>query len=349
MLPLSGLNVVELHAIGPVPYVGHLLRTLGASVLRVSPPVDPELGVGRGDRFDVLNSGKERLRADLKSAAGQQQLAERLATADVLLEGFRPGVLERLGLAPETLAARYPRLVVGRLSGWGSRGGLAARAGHDINYLAISGVLNAIGNAASPVPPLNLVADFGGGAMHLLVGVLARLVRRSIDGHGGVAQTSILAGTVGLTPMFYGLLAESRWSLDREDNLLDGGAPFYRVYRCADDRFVAVGAIETKFYQQLLELTGLADDLDPRQQLDRSCWPATAQRFAERFATRSRDDWARAAADTDACVSPVLDFIEAAAHPQNRANGLHASEPFVQPAPVIEFSTTSAAPIPAPR
>ncbi|MBN9427277.1 MAG: CoA transferase [Burkholderiales bacterium] len=336
-LPLSGLKVVELHAIGPVPYVGFLLRSLGASVQRVSPPVDPGLGVARSPQFDVLNVGKEQLLVDLKTPDGQRTLHKSLATADVLLEGFRPGVLERLGLAPASLEERYPRLVIGRLSGWGSAGELAPRAGHDINYMALTGVLNAIGTAQTPVPPLNLVADFGGGAMHLLVGVLARLVRRSIDGQGGVAQTSILAGTVGLTPMFYGMLAEGRWSLTRGDNMLDGGAPFYRTYRCADGRFVAVGAIESKFYLQFLELVGLAGDIDPKLQHDQASWPETERRFAERFATRSRDEWAQIFAGSDACVSPVLDFNEAARHPHNLANRLYMNEPFVQPAPVIAF------------
>ncbi|MGD9944744.1 MAG: CaiB/BaiF CoA transferase family protein [Burkholderiaceae bacterium] len=336
-LPLSGLNVVELHAIGPVPFAGYLLRLLGASVLRVSPPVDPGLGVAGSPQFDVLNLGKERLLTDLKTPEGQRALHKALATADVLLEGFRPGVLERLGLAPATLETDYPRLVIGRLSGWGSSGDLAPRAGHDINYLALSGVLNAIGNKESPVPPLNLVADFGGGAMHLLVGVLARLVRRSIDGRGGVAETSILAGTVGLTPMFYGMLADGSWQLSRLSNLLDGGLPFYRVYPCADGRFIAVGALEGKFYRQLLDLTGLAGEIDAARQYDPASWADTAALFAQRFASRSRDEWAQAAAGLDACVSPVLDFAEAARHPHNLANRLYAHEPFVQPAPVIVF------------
>src|SRR5690606_38539479 len=196
---------------------------------------------------------------------------------------------------------------------------------HDINYLALAGVLNAIGAREAPVPPLNLVADFGGGAMHLLVGVLAKLVQRSITQRGGVAETSILAGTIGLTPMFYGLLAGGLWNLRRANNLLDGAMPFYRVYRCADDRFVAVGALEPKLYSQLLAVARPAT------------WPATIERFAARFATRARDDWAQAALPHDACLSPVLDFAEAANHPHNRANGLFRDTPFAQPAEVIAF------------
>ena len=208
-LPLAGLRVVELHAIGPVPFAGMVLRQLGADVTRVSPPQDPGLGIGIPDRFDLLNRHKAAVALDLKNPAGRDALASLLEPADVLLEGFRPGVLERLGLAPQALLKAHPRLVIGRLSGWGDRGPLAARAGHDINYLALTGVLAAIGNPGQPMPPLNLVADFGGGAMHLLVGVLARLVRRGLDGNdgrGGIVTTSIAAGTVGLTPMFYGML-----------------------------------------------------------------------------------------------------------------------------------------------
>ncbi|TXL64653.1 CaiB/BaiF CoA transferase family protein [Zeimonas arvi] len=337
-LPLAGLAVIELHAIGPVPFAGQLLRSLGAEVVRVSPPDDPGLGVAMRPEHDVLNAGKTTLHLNLKDPDGLEALHARLARADLLIEGFRPGVLERLGLAPDTLAARHPRLVIGRLSGWGSTGPLAPRAGHDINYLAMAGVLNAVGTAGQPLPPLNLVADFGGGAMHLLVGVLARLVRRGIDGRGGVVETSILAGTVGLTGMFYGLLAGAAWNLGREANLLDGARPFYRVYRCADDRFVAVGALEPKFWRQLLELLGLDGEIDPADQYREASWPATAERLARRFGERSRDEWAALAEPVDACLSPVLDFLEAARHPHNLANRLYRAEPFPQPGAVLDFA-----------
>lgn len=319
--PLAGLRVVELHAIGPVPFAGRLLASLGAQVVRVSPPADPGLGLAVPAEFDLLNHGKESLALDLKQPDGLAAARARIDAADVLLEGFRPGVLERLGLAPEALLAANPRLVVGRLSGWGSRGPLAPRAGHDINYLAMSGVLHAIGTRDAPLPPLNLVADFGGGAMHLAVGVLARLVRRGIDGRGGLVETSILAGTHGLTPMFSGLVAAGQWSLARVDNLLDGAAPFYRCYETADGRHVAVGALEPKFYRELLDLLGVADRVDAAEQYARATWPATVDTLARAIATRSRDAWAEAAAGRDACLSPVLDFSEAAAHAHNRANG----------------------------
>lgn len=336
-LPLAGLKVVELHAIGPVPFAGQLLRSLGARVVRVSPPADPGLGVRVPPQYDLLNVGKEERLLDLKGGAGSEALHAELADADVLLEGFRPGVLERLGLAPAALLEAHPRLVVGRLSGWGSRGPLAPRAGHDINYLARAGVLAAIGPREQPVVPLNLVADFGGGAMHLLVGVLAKLVQRSITQRGGVVETSILAGTVGLTPMFHGLLAAGLWNLGREHNLLDGAMPFYRVYRCADDRFVAVGPLEPKFYRELLDVTGLLGEIDPQDQYRPQTWPATIAKFEQRFATRTRDEWAQAANDRDACLAPVLDFAEAARDEHNLANGLYRSEPFAQPDATIRF------------
>jgi alpha-methylacyl-CoA racemase len=336
--PLAGIRIIELHAIGPVPFAGQLLRGLGADVLRISPPSDPGLGVATDPMFDVSNAGKRTAAIDLKHPDGLSQARALIDAADVLLEGFRPGVLERIGLAPEELLASNPRLVVGRLSGWGSQGALAPRAGHDINYLGLAGLLNAIGAADAPVPPLNVVGDYGGGAMHLAVGVLAQLVRRGIDGRGGIVESSILAGSVGLSPIFYGLLAAGRWTIGREANLLDGGAPYYRVYRCADDRFVAVGAIEPKFYAQLLEVTGLAGTLDPRRQNDRAAWSETTNILAARFAQRTRDEWARLAEPTDACLTPVLDFLEAAAHPHNLANGLYRDDPFPQPDRCIAFS-----------
>lgn len=338
MPPLSGLKVVELHAIGPVPYAGQTLRSLGADVLRISPPADPGLGVHVAPEYDLLNTGKRTRSLDLKQPEGLAALQRELDDADVLLEGFRPGVLERLGLAPARLLETHPRLVIGRLSGWGSAGTLAERAGHDINYLAMSGVLHAIGTREAPAVPLNVVADFGGGAMHLLLGVLARLLQRSVTQRGGVVETSILAGTVGLTPMFYGLIAGGAWNLQRAGNLLDGAMPFYRVYRCADGRFVAVGALEPKFYAQLLEVTGLAGEIDAADQYRPASWPAAIERFAARFGERTRDEWAGAALACDACLTPVLDFLEAARHPHNLANGLFRDQPYPRPGDPIAFS-----------
>lgn len=335
--PLSGLKVVELHSVGPIPFAGHMLRTLGANVIRVSPPTDRKLGIGLPIQYDLLNKDKEKRLLDLKTEAGLESLHQELVDADVMLEGFRPGVLERLKLAPTLLRQAYPKLVIGRLTGWGNRGELAERAGHDINYLARSGVLSAIGTDREPVVPLNLIGDFGGGAMHLLVGVLAKLVQRSIHQDGGLVETSILAGTIGLTPTFYSLLASGVWNLERANNLLDGALPFYRVYRCADSKFIAVGAIEEKFYKELLDVTGLTDQINPKDQYLASSWPATTQVFEQRFIERTRDEWAQITDSRDACISPVLDFLEAACDPHNLANELFHDEPFAQPGRMIRF------------
>jgi alpha-methylacyl-CoA racemase len=345
MQPLAGLKVVELHAIGPVPFAGYLLAQYGAKVIRVSPPADPGLGVEVAPAFDLLNSNKEALTLDLKSAEALGEIERLLANADVLLEGFRPGVLKRLGLNPEALRLRHPRLVIGRLSGWGEHGILAPRAGHDINYLAVSGILHAIGSAETPEIPLNLIGDFGGGTMHLLVGVLAALLRRSLTGEGMVVSTSILAASLGLTPMLYGLLAAGVWTLRRRDNILDGAAPYYRVYRCSDGKHVAVGAIEGRFYRALLELTGLRGQLDPAHQNNRAQWPQAIAAFTRVFATRDRDSWAREAEQCDCCLAPVLDLIEASHYPHNLDNRLfqrHTSRPSA-----IQANTPSTADPPA--
>jgi alpha-methylacyl-CoA racemase len=323
--PLSGLEVVELHAIGPVPFAGMMLQNLGANITRISPPSDPGLGLPMDAKFDALNRGKSFVKLDLKSPTDYALVLQHIAKADVLLEGFRPGVLERLKLDPAFLMQKFPRLIIGRLSGWGSEGALGPRAGHDINYLALSGLLNAIGKHDSPHPPLNVVADFGGGAMHLAVGVLALLARRGITQKGGVAQTSILAGTVGLTPMFYGLMAGNLWNLERENNLLDGMLPFYRVYPTKDNKFVAVGALEPKFYLELLKVTGLQAQLAPKEQYKQATWARAIELFTQAFASRTRDEWEALSADTDACLSPVLNFSEATTHPHNQANQLHQS------------------------
>ena len=338
--PLSGLKVVELHAIGPVPFAGRLLQVLGAHVSRVSPPNDPGLGVAMDERFDLLNAGKKAIKYDLKSSQGLSQTLALISDADVLLEGFRPGVLERLQLAPATLLKLNPKLVIGRLSGWGSQGPLAARAGHDINYLAISGLLQSIGTADAPHPPLNVVADFGGGAMHLVVGVLAMLARRAITQQGGVADTSILAGTIGLTPMFYGMMAGGRWNLKRENNLLDGMLPFYRVYKTSDQKFIAVGALEAKFYKELLEVLNLSASVDAALQYKPASWAATTALFAQTIALKPRDEWAELSANKDACLSPVLDFSEAAQYAHNQANQLYSdSGGITQPCNIIDFKT----------
>ncbi len=340
-LPLEGLKVVELHAIGPVPFVGMQLQQLGAHVTRVSPIRDRAIGIETGAEADLLNRGKVRCALNLKSTEGMEQFHQLLSDADVLTEGFRPGVMERLNLHPHTLITQYPTLVVGRLSGFGRQGEYAPRAGHDINYLALSGALAAIGTPDTPVVPLNLVADFGGGAMHLLTGILAQLIQRGISGRGGVVDASILSGTLSLTTMMHGLLASGRWSLDRQANLLDGGMPFYRVYPTLDRKFVAVGALETVFFHELLELTGLSEVLSVDKQYDMKTWPAMTLAFTSAFGARTRDEWAAEACQKDCCVTPVLNFEESLAHPHNLANGWVQPQPFPHPGAAQTFTQPS--------
>lgn len=320
--PLQGLRVVELQSMGPVPFVGMLLASLGANVARVVSPTKGGLFQfpGKG-KNDLVNNDKEVVPIDLKSAAGSSELHSLLVEADIFLDGFRPGVLERLGFGPEELS-RYPRLLIGRLSGWGKRGSLSARAGHDINYLALSGVLQSVGTDEQPVPPLNLIADYGGGAMHLLVGLLVGLVRRSATGKGGLVESSILAGTVGLTPTFHGLIADGIWKMRREANWLDGGAPFYRAYRTLDGRHMAVGALEPKFFLNLLGVLGLSGRFSQKDQYEESEWAGMREAFAEVFTTRTMAEWEDVCTPIDCCVTPVLTFAEAARHPHNVANGL---------------------------
>lgn len=337
-LPLTGLKIIELQAIGPVPFAGMILRSLGAEVTRVMAPTDPGLGLPIKPEFDLLNEGKAVWTLDLKKPEGVAALKERLAHADIMLEGFRPGVLERLGIGPDVLMGTCPRLVIGRLSGWGAKGELAERAGHDINYLAMAGVLHAIGHAEQPEIPLNLVADFGGGAMHLLLGVLAKIIQRGINGKGGLAETSILAGTVGLTPLFYGMMAAGRWNVKRHNNTLDGALPFYRVYPTKDGKHMAVGALENKFFRDLLRMLNLEGQIDPTRQYQPDTYPDQIAKIGARFMEKTRDEWALLAKDVDACVAPVLNFLEAAAHAHNQANDYHTVTPIPRTKQTIRFA-----------
>jgi alpha-methylacyl-CoA racemase len=310
--PLTGLRVVELGGIGPGPHAAMLLADIGADVVRITRP--------SGEPYDVL-PGRQRVEADLKADAGRATTWGLIDDADVLIEGFRPGVAERLGLGPEECLARNPRLVYGRMTGWGQDGPLAHQAGHDINYIGLTGVLHAIGTAdGRPTPPLNLVGDFGGGSMYLVVGILAALWERERTGQGQVVDAAIVDGTSSLAQQFWMLRALGAWTDERAANLLDSGAPFYDTYRCADGRYVAVGALEPQFYATLLAGLGLADEGLPAQ-LDRDSWPVLRKRFATIFATRTRDAWAETFAGMDACVTPVLTFAEAAEHPHLRARG----------------------------
>jgi alpha-methylacyl-CoA racemase len=342
--PLHGITVVEMAAIGPVPFSGMMLADLGAEVIRLDRREPSGLGTGIDPRFDIAARGKKSLALDLKSPAGLAAARRLIAAADIVIEGFRPGVMERLGLGPEICLGDNPHLVFGRISGWGATGPMAAMAGHDLNYLGLSGALAAMGPADAPPPvPLNLIGDYGGGAMMLALGVVAALVQARTSGKGQVVETSIAGAALALTPLFYGLMAGGRWGVARGDNLLDGGAPFYRCYECADGGHVAVGAIEPKFYRLLINGLGLADRLNPARQYDKTSWPETISILGQSFRTAARDEWAARFDGTDACVTPVLDWTEAPAHPQHQALGSFTEIGGVtQPAAHPHFSQTPA-------
>jgi len=339
--PLAGIRVVELAGIGPAPYACMLLAELGADLIRVDRPggggifVDPSK--------DALNRSRPSVAIDLKKAEGRDVLLRLLDSADVLVEGLRPGVLERLGAGPDEVLARNPRVVYARMTGWGQDGPLAQRAGHDINYLGLTGALHAIGPADKPVAPLNIGADFGGGSMFLLVGILAALLERGTSGRGQVVDAAMVDGAGSLVTMVYGLLGAGLWRDRRAANLLDGGAPFYDTYACADGRHVAVGALEPQFYAAFVDGLGVADAL-PGGQYDVAHWPEHRRIFTEAFAAKPRDEWAAVFEGTDACVTPVLGLTAAPAHPHLAARGTFVERDGVpQPAPAPRFSRTPAA------
>jgi alpha-methylacyl-CoA racemase len=339
MGPLNGIRVVEVASLAPAPFGCMILADLGADVVRVDRA--DQCRPGAAAPADPLSRGRRSAGIDLKDPAGIELLLRLADSADVLVEGFRPGVAERLGFGPEVCAARNPRLVYGRMTGWGQDGPLAPAAGHDINYIAVSGALHPIGRAGErPVPPLNLVGDFGGGGMLLALGVLAALLERERSGLGQVVDAAMVDGSALLTSFLYGLRATGAWQDARGVNLLDGGAPFYDTYQTADGGYVAVGALEPKFYDELLSGLGLSGAGLPPQ-YDRSGWPALRERFAEVFGSRTRDEWAAVFAGTDGCVAPVLSPGEAPRHPHNVARGTFAEiGGLVQPAPAPRFGRT---------
>jgi alpha-methylacyl-CoA racemase len=336
MGPLAGVRVVELAGIGPGPFCAMLLADLGAEVLRVDRPAAARTGWPT-----VLARGRRSVAVDLKHPDGAGVVLDLAAAADALVEGFRPGVAERLGIGPDACLARNPRLVYGRVTGWGQEGPWRQAAGHDIDYIALAGALHPVGPAGGPpVPPLNLVGDFGGGGMLLALGVVTALLERGRSGAGQVVDAAMVDGAALLTTQFHELLAAGLWRERRGSNLLDGGAPFYGVYETADGRHLAVGALEPQFYAELLRRLGL-DAGDLPDQLDRDGWPLLRQRLAALFRTRTQDEWCELLAGTDACVAPVLGFGEAPAHPHNRARGTFVDiDGVVQPAPAPRFSRT---------
>ncbi|MFF7647173.1 CoA transferase [Streptomyces canus] len=342
MTALSGLRVLELAGLGPGPFAGMLLADLGADVVVVDRPGTGNDLVGDAAQ-NLLNRGKRSVALDLKTPDGVATALDLAGRADVLIEGFRPGVCERLGLGPEHCWERNPALVYGRMTGWGQDGPLAHAAGHDLAYLALTGVLHAIGNAdARPQVPLNLVGDFGGGSLYLVVGLLAALRHAERTGRGQVVDAAIVDGAAHLSTLFHGLLSAGRWEDRRGVNLLDSGAPFYDTYECSDGGYMAVAALEPQFYAEFVRLLGLDGPSLPGQ-MDRKAWPALRGLISAAFRSRSRDDWAKVFEGSDACVSPVLSLREAPLHPHLSARGAFvAPDGVAQPAPAPRFSATPA-------
>ncbi|HWG94115.1 MAG TPA: CaiB/BaiF CoA-transferase family protein [Mycobacteriales bacterium] len=336
--PLAGLRVVELAGIGPAPHACMVLADLGAEVVRVERPARFDL---TDPAKDVLLRGRRSVTADLKAPDGVALVLDLVERADVLVEGFRPGVAERLGVGPQECAARNPRLVYARMTGWGQDGPMAPRAGHDLNYLGLTGTLSAIGRAGErPAVPLNLVADFGGGSMLLVVGVLAALVERQASGQGQVVDAAMVDGVATLSAMLWSFRAQGLWGDARGTNALDGGAPWYDTYACKDGKHLAVGPIEPQFYAAMLERLGLAD-ADLPHQLDPAGWPVLRKAFTAAFASRTRDEWAEVFDGVDACVTPVVELAEAGAQPHLAARGtLVDVDGVLQPAPAPRFSRT---------
>lgn len=361
--PLAGIRVIEMVGLGPCPFAAMLLADMGAEVIRIDRLASPSATSAipypmLGSAFDVLARSRRSLALDLKAPAGQQVLRQLLDQADVVIEGFRPGVMERLGVGPSSCLARNARLVYGRVTGWGQSGPLAQAAGHDLNYIALSGMLAAIGRAdAPPPPPLNLVGDFGGGGMLLAFGVLCAVLEAKNSGHGQVVDAAMTEGSALLGAMVYGMRAFGNWRLERGANLLDGGAPFYDSYACADGKFITIASIEPQFYAELLALTGVADSA-----FDAQCqhwreqphaainWPAMRAHFTRLFASRTRAQWCALLEGTDVCFAPVLDMDEAPLHPHNAARASFIDVAGVtQPAPAPRFSRSVPAAPTAPR
>ncbi len=342
--PLAGVRVVELAGLGPAPFCAMLLADLGADVVRVQRPGDG------GTPDGLLDRGKRSVAVDLKHERGPETVLGLVERADVLLEGYRPGVAERLGVGPQQCWQVRPDLVYGRMTGWGQDGPLASTAGHDIDYIALSGMLHALGRAGGPPQvPVNLLGDFGGGAMYLTVGVLAGLVQARVSGRGQVVDASIVDGSAHLGTMLFGMLAAGGWNTERGTNLLDTGAPFYDVYATSDGEYVAVGALEPRFYGELIERLGLTGEVPDRD--DPANWPELRERLGAAFARGTRQEWTEVFADSDACVTPVLSMTEAAENPHVRARGtLTRSDGVLQPAPAPRFSHTPNPPLrPAPE
>ncbi len=344
--PLHGYRVIEIAGIGPGPFAAMLLADMGAEVVRVERAQSVRGAAPDRPHFDVMLRGRRNVAIDLKHPDGVATLLEMVERADALIEGFRPGVMERLGVGPDACLARNPRLVFGRMTGWGQDGPYAQAAGHDINYISLAGALAHFGRAGeAPVPPLNMVGDFGGGGMFLAYGVVCALLEAQRSGQGQVVDAAMVDGAAALMSMFWAFTQAGMFDeRARGTNLLDTGAHFYDVYRCADGEYVSVGSIEPQFYAELLRLTGLQDDPAFAKQMDREQWPHLKQRLHEVFATKTRDEWCALMEHTDVCFAPVLTMSEAAAHPHNVARSTFVEvEGIRQPAPAPRFSRSTTA------
>ena len=342
--PLDGIRVVELAGIGPGPMACMMLADMGADVIKVDRLTDAGLGIAMPPKYQVLHRSRPSIGVDLKSPDGLAVVKRLIEAADVLIEGFRPGVTERMGLGPDDCFPTNPKLVYGRMTGWGQDGPMARAAGHDMNYIALTGALNAIGPAGgAPVPPLNLVGDFGGGTLYLLVGVLAALLEARQSGKGQVVDAAMVDGAASLMTTFFGLKAAGLWNNERGANLLDGGAHFYSVYETSDGKYVSIGSIEAKFYAELLEKTGL-DPADLPPQMKPASWPVIKEKLTEVFKTKTRDEWCSIMEGSDICFAPILDLDEAPEHAHMKARGTFAEvDGVVQPAPAPRFSRTPGA------
>ncbi|MFC3674906.1 CaiB/BaiF CoA transferase family protein [Ferrovibrio xuzhouensis] len=344
MGPLTGYRIVEMAGIGPGPFCAMMLADMGAEVIRIDRPEAGDLGIRRDPRYSITNRGRRSLVIDLKKSAGVEVVRRLLGHADGLIEGYRPGVMERLGLGPDVCHAINPKLVYGRMTGWGQDGPLSAAAGHDLNYIALSGALYPIGPEGSPPPPpLNLVGDFGGGAMYLAFGLVCGLLEATRSGKGQMVDAAIVDGVSSLMSFVYGYMAGGYWSERRGTNILDGSVPWYASYETSDGRYIAIAAVEARFYRQLVEKLGLGE-AEIGKQHDRSAWPGLKQTFADIFRTRTRQDWSDLLEGTDVCFAPVLTPQEVPLHPHIRARGNFIEvDGIIQPGPAPQFSRTPGA------
>jgi len=341
MGPLNGFKIIEIAGIGPTQFCGMLLADMGARIIRIDRPHDADLGIAMPAKFNLTNRSRPTIEVDLKTKEGVDLALRLCEDADAFFEGFRPGVMERLGLGPDLCMARNERLVYGRMTGWGRDGPLADSVGHDANYIALAGALGSIGRRdRSPPLPLNLIGDLGGGALYLAVGLLAAILEAGRSGKGQVVDAAMVDGVASMMTMYYGLLAGKQWIDKRQSNLLDGGAPFARTYATSDGKFVAVCALEQRFYATLLDALGISE-IDPADQHDVTKWDKHKSIFMKVFASKTRDEWCDYLEGTEACVTPVLKMTEAPKHPHNAARQTFVTvDGIEQPAPAPRFSRT---------